>query len=50
MTKAETKLIRLVSKANISDEEATELLEQIMNFAREIRDEFKLMYDPKERA
>lgn len=49
MTKTEVKLIRLVSKSDLSDEEAAKLLEEIMEFTEEIKAEFRQIYDPIER-
>jgi len=49
MTKAEIKFIRALFQSEISDEEAAILLEQMQEFTKEIKDELRQVYDPKER-
>lgn len=49
MTKAEVKLVRSLFKTEISDDEAAEIFDQIQEFIKEIRQEFRQMYDPEER-
>lgn len=49
MTKSEIKLLRSIFKCEITDEEAAMLYDQVLEFAQEIKDEFRHLYDPDDR-